>query len=154
MKNNFLIPALCVLCFGMGIGINNIAMSDTNKTKIAFVDINRLIATSQNVKEAQNIRDIKTKEMLKWYDGASDEIEKQQTKEAKDMLIKKYEAQLTQKKKNIKDSYTKELIKADIQIESAISKKSKELGYNLVFRKDALIVGGEDITSQILPLVK
>jgi len=87
-------------------------------------------------------------------DSASLEIQKQDSKEKKDALVKKYEAQLTQKKKSIKDAYAKEINKADAQMEQVISQKAKELGYNLVFRRDALIFGGDDITSQVLPSVK
>jgi Skp family chaperone for outer membrane proteins len=39
-------------------------------------------------------------------------------------------------------------------LDTAITTKAKAMGYNLVFRKDALLFGGTDITNEILPLVK
>ena len=129
-------------------------MSDIGLNKIAYVDTSKLIINSNTVKQAQNIRDMQTKEMLKWYDNANNEIQKQQTKEAKEALIKKYEKELTQKKQSIKDNYIKEVKKADSQMNNIISKKANELGYSIVFKKDALLFGGNDITSQILPSVK
>ena len=42
----------------------------------------------------------------------------------------------------------------DAHLNDAITKKSKEMGYDLVLRKDSVLYGGEDITSSILPLVK
>ena len=154
MKKNLTTLVLCMFAFGLGIGINNIAMSDIDKAKVAYVDIDKLIAASQTIKQATLARENQTKEMLKWYDSVSGEIQKQQTKEARQALIKKYEAQLTQKKKSIKEAYLKEISKVDKQMNLAITQKSKELGYDLVFKKDALLYGGEDITSHVLQNVK
>ena len=154
MNKNILTAVLCIFAFGLGIGFNNFAFSDANTQKIAYVDANKLVAASKAIKSAEEIREKDTAQMLKWYDSASIEIQKQETKEKKEALIKKYETQLTQKKKNIKQTYNDVLNKADKQMEEAISKKAGELGYQLVFRKDALIVGGEDITPQVLPLIK
>ena len=154
MKRNILTIALCILAFSLGIGINNFAFSDINTAKVAYVDVNKLVAASKTIKSAQATREKDTAQMLQWYDKASAEIQKQETGEKRKELIKKYEAQLTQKKKSIKQAYANVLNKADKQMEEAISKKASELGYSLVFRRDALIVGGDDITSQVLPLVK
>jgi len=154
MNKNFTMAFSCIIAFIFGLGINNIAMSDIDINKIAYVDVNKLVASSNIIKQAQNIRDIQTREMLNWYDNANTEIQKQKTKETKDMLIKTYESQLQQKKKTIKENYTREVKKADNQMDSVIKQKAKELGYVLVFKKESLLYGGEDITSQILPLVK
>ena len=92
--------------------------------------------------------------MLKWYDNANNEIQKQTTKAEKEKLIKKYEAQLTTKKKTIKDAYAKKVTEADSQISGVINQKAKELGYNIVLRGDSVLFGGDDITDKIVPLVK
>jgi len=154
MKKNLIIAGLCTCAFVLGFSVNNIALSNIASSKVAYIDVNKLTASSKTIKQALAQREKQTKEMLKWYDSASLEIQKQDSKEKKDALVKKYEAQLTQKKKSIKDAYAKEINKADAQMEQVISQKAKELGYNLVFRRDALIFGGDDITSQVLPSVK
>ncbi|MBQ8476380.1 OmpH family outer membrane protein [bacterium] len=154
MKKCLLTPILCAFAFGLGVGFNNFALSDIDSSKVAYVNVNKLIAGSKTIKQAQTAREKQTSEMLKWYDSASAEIQKQQTKEARQALIKKYEAQLTQKKKTIKDAYAKEIKKADEQIDSVITQKAKEMGYTLVFRSDSLLFGGTDITSHVLPSVK
>ena len=79
---------------------------------------------------------------------------KQQDKEARKALIKKYEAQLTQKKKSIKDAYSKKVLEVDKQLDAEITKQAKAMGYNLVLRKDSVLFGGVDITDKILPTVK
>lgn len=155
MKKSVVTLALCAFAFGLGFGLNNIAFSNAPAgTKIAYVDVSKLLASSQVLKSAEQTRAKQTQEMLKWYDTASADIQKQKTKEGKTALIKKYEAQLTQKKKTIKDGYIKKVTEVDKQLDTAISTKAKAMGYDLVLRKDSVLFGGVDITSQILPSVK
>lgn len=154
MKKSLTTLALCSFAFGLGLGVNNIAFSDGTAPKIAYVNVGQLLAASKTIQAAQSAKTKQTEEMLKWYDTASADIQKQQTQAGKEALIKKYEAQLTTKKKTIKDAYAKKVNEADKQIDAAITDKSKALGYTYVFRKEALLVGGDDITAQILPLVK
>lgn len=154
MKKNLLTLLLCSFAFGLGFGLNNVAFSDVAPIKVAYVNVPKLLAASKTIKAAQDTQLKQTQEMLKWYDSASAEIQKQTTKAAKDAMIKKYEAQLTQKKKTIKDGYAQKINQVDSQLDTAITTKAKAMGYNLVFRKDALLFGGTDITNEILPLVK
>ena len=133
MKKNLLTFALCSFAFGLGFGMNNIAFSNITPAKVAYVNVPKLLSASKTLKAAQDTQLKQTKDMLKWYDTASADIQKQKIKAGKDDLIKKYEAQLTQKKKTI---------------------KAKAMGYELVLRKDAVLFGGTDITAEILPLVK
>ncbi len=155
MKKNILTLALCAFCFGLGFGINNVAFSDNPAgLKIGYVNVAKLLTASKALKAAEDAKTKATNDMLKWYDTASADIQKQTTKEGKDALIKKYEAQLTAKKKSITDAYLKKVDEVDKQLDSIITQKSKEMGYSLVFKKEALLFGGEDITSSILPSVK
>lgn len=154
MKKNLLTLALCAFAFGLGFGANNIAFSNINPAKVAYVNVPKLLAASKTLKAAQDAQMKQTKDMLTWYDKASADIQKQTTEAEKEALIKKYEAQLTQKKKTIKDAYAKKVNQVDTQLDTAITTKAKAMGYNLVFRKDALLFGGTDITNEILPLVK
>lgn len=154
MKKSLLTLMLCAFSFGLGFGLNNIAFSDVVPSKVAYVNVSKLLTASKALKAAEDAKISQTKEMLKWYDTASADIQKQTTKAAKDALVKKYEAQLTQKKKTIKDAYAKKVNAVDAQLDTAITTKAKAMGYDLVLRKDAVLFGGKDITAEILPLVK
>ena len=109
MKKSLSTIAICAFAFGLGFGANNIAFSNAQGPKIAYVNVGKLLAASKTIKAAEDARTKQTKEMLKWYDTASADIQKQKTKEGREALIKKYEAQLTTKKKTIKDAYTKKV---------------------------------------------
>lgn len=154
MKKSLLTFVLCSFAFGLGFGLNNMAFSDVQASKVAYVNVGKLLAASKTLKAAEDAKAKQTQEMLKWYDTASADIKKQTTPAGKQALIKKYEAQLTQKKKNIKDTYAKKVNEVDTQLDTIITQKAKAMGYDLVFRKDALLFGGTDITASILPSVK
>ena len=153
MKKNLLTAVLCAFAFGLGLGVNNFALSDAS-VKVASVDVAKLLSSSKAIKAAQDTRERQTKELLKWYDSASIEINQKQDAAAKQVLINKYEAQLTQKKTAIKDEFAKKMNAIDKQMESVIAQKARELGYDYVFRSDVLLYGGNDITSHVSPLVK
>ncbi len=154
MKKNLLTLAMCSIMFGLGFGVNSIAMSENAAQKVAYVNVAKLLSSSKALKAAEDAKTKQTKEMLNWYDTASQDIQKQSTPELKQQAIKKYEAQLTQKKKNIKDAYAKKVNEVDAQLSNIISQKAKEMGYDIVFRSDAVLYGGNDITSSVVPLVK
>ena len=158
MKKNLVTLALRFFAFGLGFGINNMAFSDGDSgsanIKIGYVNVDKLLGASKALKAAEEQRVKSTTEMLKWYDTASADIQKQTTPEGKKNLVKKYEDQLTKKKTAIKDAYAKKVAEIDNQFSKAIEQKASAMGYNVVLRKDAVLFGGEDITAQILPLVK
>ena len=154
MKKNLLTLALCSFAFGLGFGMNNIAFSDVAPASVAYVNVPKILTASKALKAANEAQAKQTQEMLNWYDKASADIQKQQTQKGKDALIQKYETQLTQKKKTIKESYAKKVAEVDKQLNEVISSQAKAMGYKLVLRKDSVLFGGTDITDKILPLVK
>jgi len=157
MKKNLLTLALCFFAFGLGFSFNNLAFSDGvsgGNIKIGYVNVGELLKASKALKAAEEQRAKATGDMLKWYDNASADIQKQTTDAARKNLVKKYEAQLTQKKTAIRDAYAKKAAEIDKQLTSAINQKASDMGYNIVLKKDAVLFGGDDITPQILPLVK
>ena len=154
MKKNLLTLVLCSFAFGLGFGINNVAISENTPQKIGYINVGKLLSASKVLKTAETTRINQTKDMLKWYDTASADIQKQSTPQSKEAAVKKYETQLTQKKNSIKDAYAKKVSEVDNQLSSVINQKAKELGYDVVLRSDAVLYGGTDITAQVLPLVK
>ncbi len=154
MKKNLVTLVLCSFAFGLGLGLNNVAFSDGATVKIGYVNVAKLLTASKTLKAAEDTRTKEAKDLKKWFDDASLEIQKKQTPQEKQALAKKYESQLEQKRKTIKDAYVKKVNEVDKQLDSVITQKSKELGYTVVLRKDSVLFGGTDITSQIVPLVK
>lgn len=154
MKKSLVTLVLCSFAFGLGLGVNNLAISANNAPKIGCVNVSKLLASSKVLKAATEQREKDTQAMLSWYNTASADIQKQKTPAAKQALVKKYESELNKKKKTIRDTYSKKVVEVDKQLDAVITQKSKSLGYTIVLRKDSVLFGGDDITNQIIPLVK
>ena len=113
--------------------------------KIAVVDIQKVVAASQ---------DAKNKELTAFIKNAQADVNKQTDAKKKKSLAESYEKQLKQKREaNVKE-YTTKLKAADANITAQIGKKATELGYTMVLPKSAVVWGGDDITDTILKVIK
>jgi len=146
--------AVSMVAFIIGFGVNNIAMSDIESQKIAVVDVGEVVAKSslvQNLKKEQNKE---MNELHKWLKSAQADVDKQKTQEDKDKLLKKYQDQFNKKKSQIAKNYKQKLIALDKNINDAIISEAKNKGYNIVLSKNAVLYGGDDITSSVQKIVK
>lgn len=133
------------------IAISNAAMADT---KIAVVDANVLVAKSAQVQALKKEQKEKIQELDKWLKTAKADIEKQQTQEGKEKLIKKYDNELAKKREAIQDNYEKKLKTIDKSISETIAQQAKLKGYDIVLSKGVVFYGGDDITADLIKIVK
>ena len=131
--------------------IGNTAMADTN---IAIVDVQAVVTKSGQVQALKKEQQAKMKDLEKWLKNVRADVEKQQTKEAKEKLVKKYDAEFTKKKEAIAENYKTKLLQIDKNITETITKEAKAKGYDLVITKGVVIYGGTDITNDIIKVVK
>lgn len=157
-KSKFTLTSMIAFfAFVLGLGINNIAMSDginTDGIKIAVVDVNKVVTSSSQVKDLKNQQEAKKAELVKWLDTVKADISKQSTEENKVKLAKKYDEQLVKKQEANRNEYTKKLAEIDKNISQIINQTAKAQGYDIVFAKSAVLYGGEDITGTIAKAVK
>lgn len=114
-KTNMTLLALTAIA--VSFGISNIAMSDIAQ-KIAVVDVPAVVASSQQVQNLKKENEQKIKDLQKWIDVAKADVEKQQTQEGKEKLIKKYDSDFLTKEKLYKKLIMKNyklLIRAFLQ---------------------------------------
>lgn len=130
----------------------NAAFADTN---VAVVDVQALVNKSSQVQALKKDNEAKVKEMQTWLQNVQSEIAKEQTKEGKEKLAKKYDAELKKKQEANKKVYAEKLQAIDKNITAIIVNEAKAKGYNLVLSKQgAVLYGGEDITSNLMKSVK
>ena len=134
------------------LGISNFAMANT---KIAIVDVQTLVSKSAQVQALKKEQQTKIQELEKWLKTAKADVDKQQTKERKEKLIKKYDAEFAKKQESIRDNYAKKLQAIDKSITETIVNEAKAKGYDLVLSKQgAVLYGGFDITNDLVKTVK
>ena len=144
---------LIAVAFTLGLGINNFAVSDVH-SKIAVADVNKIVSQSSQVMALKKEQQLKMEELQKWLVNARKDVEKQSTKEGKEKLVKKYDADFQKKQQAIQKDYTSKLQSIDKEISAVIAKEAKANGYDIVIAKNVVLYGGDDITQSIAKLVK
>ena len=133
------------------IGISNAAMADT---KIAVVDINTVVAKSAQVQALKKEQQAKIQDLEKWLKTVKEDVEKQQTNEDKEKLLKKYNKEFAKKKETISKDYQARLQDIDKSITETITTQAKLKGYDVVLSKSVVFYGGDDITADLIKVVK
>ena len=133
-------------------GISNIAMADI---KIAVVDVRALVNKSAQVQALKSEQQVKLQELRTWLKTVKADVDKQQTREGKASLIKKYDAEFARKQQAIIDNYSKKLQAIDKSMTDAIVAEAKQKGYDIVLSKQGTVIyGGIDITESVMKVVK
>ena len=155
MKKQITTLTIAATAFIMGLGINNFAMSDVpSNYKVAVVDVNAVVQKSAQVQALKKEQQEKMQELQKWLETVRADVQKQSTKEGKEKLVKKYDAEFAKKQEEIKKNYAGKLQAIDKSIRATIAAEAKAKSYNLVLSKGVVLYGGEDITASISKIVK
>ena len=122
--------------------------------KIAVVDIPAVVAKSAQVQALKKEQQAKMQDLEKWLKIVQADVEKQQTQEGKEKLLKKYNAEFAKKKETLAKNYQSQLQAIDKSITETISATAKSKGYDIVISKNVVVYGGDDITAELQKLVK
>ncbi len=155
MKNSLKIVLLVAFAFGLGLGINNFAMSGVPANfKVAVVDVQKVVSSSKQVSDLKKEQTKKMDEIKAFIENAQSEIAKTPDLKKKEVLANRYDKQLSTKKTAQDKEYAKKLSDIDKNITNVIITKAKKKGYNLVLAKGVVLFGGDDLTEEIAKSVK
>ena len=127
------------------------AMAEQN---IAVVDVQAVVSKSAQVQALKKEQQTKIQDLEKWLKTAQADVQKQQTQEGKEKLLKKYNTEFEKKKADIAKNYQTRLQAVDKSITETITATAKAKGYDMVISKSMVIMGGDDITADIQKIVK
>lgn len=113
-----------------------------------------VVAQSQQVKALKQEQTKKMQDLEKWLTTVKTDVEKQQTQEGKEKLLKKYNAEFAKKKEAIAKDYQARLQTIDKSISDTIAQQAKAKGYDIVISKGMVLYGGDDITADVTKVVK
>lgn len=151
MKKTLLITAASM--FALGFCVNSYAISNPI-SKIAVVDVPAVVSKSAQIKALQKEQAQKIEDLQKWLKVATADVDKQQTKEGKQKLLKKYNEEYARKQETISKNYEQKLVAIDKSISSTIAQQAKTNGYDVVLAKGVVLYGGYDITESVAKAVK
>ena len=155
MKNSMKLLAIAAVAFGIGVATSNFAVSDVpSNFKVAVVDVQKVVASSNQVKALTKDKTTQREELAKLVKTASEAINKEKDATKKKALETKYNKEFKSKQETITKNYEKKLLEIDKNISALIDSKAKANGYNLVLAKGVVLSGGTDITDEISKQVK
>ena len=153
MKNGVKYLALTLSAFVIGMTVSNYAISNV-PSKIAVVDVQKVVASSAQVKTLKADREAKIKDLANFVKTARANVAKETNATKKKALEDKYNKELNQKRNAIQKDYTSTLAAIDKSISNVIAQKAKAANYDIVIAKGVVLYGGTDITSEITKSVK
>ncbi len=153
MNKNVKYVALGLTAFIIGMSVNNFAISNV-PSKIAVVDVQKVVASSSQVKALKADREAKIKDLANFVTTARANVAKESNADKKKELETKYNKELNSKRDAIQKDYAKKLAAIDKNISSVINQKAKAANYDIVLAKGVVLYGGTDITSEITKSVK
>ncbi len=153
MKNSKAI-LVGVICLAAGMLTSNFAMSNISVSKIAVVDVQKVVASSKQVQALKVEQKSKLDSLSSFVKTANADIAKQKNDAEKKKLEEKYTKELNTKREAIQKEYAKKLRAIDSSISAVIAQKAKEQGYNMVLSKGVVLYGGDDLTDVVAKSVK
>ena len=145
--------AAAAIAFVIGITAGNYALSDV-PSKTAVVDVQKVVAASEQVKALTKEQAAKREELAKFVKTANEAVQKEKNAAKKKALEEKYNKEFKQKQEAIAKNYEAQLTAIDKDITALIQAKAKAKGYTLVLAKGMVLYGGTDITDEIAKQVK
>ena len=155
MNKNVKLLAAVAAAFAIGFSANNFAMSDVpSNFKVAVVDVQQVVASSAQVKALKKEQQAKTEEVIKYIDKAIKDVASVSDEKKKKALEDKYNKELVTKRETLEKDYATKLQAIDKNISSTIETQAKAKNYNVVLAKGVVLYGGDDITADIVKIVK
>ena len=137
--------SLLALAIGVLMTMNYVQAEDD----IAVVDLQKIVSSSNQVKQLKQEHAKKMEELNKIIVNARGEISNETDSTKILQLEEKYTKEFNTKKTALENDYNSRLSSIEKNIKEEIAKKAKAENYDYVFAKSVLLYGGKDITSEI-----
>lgn len=125
-----------------------------NSSSIAVANVQEIVATSSKIQALQEEQKAKIEGLASFVNSANNEINKEKSDSIKEQLKQKYSEELAAQKAEFEAEYVKKLSEISDELSNSISEKAKDEGYDLVLSKDAVVSGADDITKELVEMVK
>lgn len=143
---------VAVVAFFIGVAVY--ALFNCCSEKIAVVNLNSVVPQSPLVVALKQNYHAKTTELSNWLQAAQKEVDNEKDKTKKEELLKKYNTEFADRKAQLNKDYNSELRNIDKNISDVIAEVAKKKGYKMVITSTNVVYGGDDITEDVVALVK
>ena len=122
--------------------------------KYGFVDVNKVVAASKAVEKANKERAAEKKKIIKFIEESANKMNKEEDEKKREEMKNQFDLDLTAKKSEMNKSYGEKLMKINNDINAELIKIAKDKDYQLILTKDAVLYGGDDLTQDLIKVVK
>ena len=122
--------------------------------KYGFVDVNKVVAASKAVEKANKERAAEKKKIIKFIEESANKMNKEEDEKKREVMKNQFDLDLTAKKSEMNKSYGEKLMKINNDINAELIKIAKDKDYQLILTKDAVLYGGDDLTQDLIKVVK
>ena len=156
MNKKFLGLAIIMSAFILGVSFNMLAISkpQPQSFRIATVDIQKIALNSEELKNLKIEEEKQLQDLQSAINKAKIEISAEKDPSKIAQLEEKYRNEINEKKLNMDANYNKKLIAINNKIKTAVVEKARSMNYSIVLPKNAVLFGGDDITSQVEGIIK
>ena len=148
MKKGFINLVIMVAVCSM------ISSSAVYSQEVAFVDVQKIVVSSEKVQALKNEQEAKAKELVKFIEKARKDVSAQSDTSKKQKLEEKYNKEFLAKREKLEKDYAEKLKKIDAEITSKIAQQAQILGFDMVVSKDVVLYGNKDITENVIKALK
>ena len=146
----FLIATVAVFT-GLSFGTAAMAQEGFN---VAVVDVPQVVGASKQVQALKKEQQSKAEELVKFIEKARKDVAGISDANKKKAAEEKYTKELQQKREKIEAEYATKLKQIDVSISQQIEAAAKAQGYDMVLSKGIVLFGGDDITADLIKVVK
>lgn len=121
---------------------------------VAVVDVPQVVNASAKVQSLKKEQQAKAEEIMKFIEKARKDVASITDASKKKAAEEKYNKELVAKKEKMDNEYAARLKALDASISQQIAEQAQAKGYNMVLSKGIVLYGGQDITADIIKVVK
>ena len=134
--------------------VSGLVLNAAMATEVAFVDVQKVVASSGQVKALKKEQETKAKELQSFVEKAKKEVAAVSDTKKKQELAEKYDKEYVAKTDKLKKNYAEKLQIIEKSISNVISQQAKLKGYDMVVAKDVVLYGSTDITEDVIKVVE
>lgn len=118
--------------------------------KVATVNAQMVVARSQAIRLLQQEQQDQYDSMQNWLQESNKQLKKETSKDKRKELLAKLQAEFSQKQIAMQQQYLAKTQKIEDDIIAIIKDIANQKGYKVVMDKASVIVGGTDITDEVI----
>lgn len=122
----------------------------TAEQKIGFVDMSKILSSYSKAQEISSNVKSQQEELQKMLTDARNQVKAAKTDKERVELEKKLTEQIQQKNNSFKVTYEKNIQALQDNIVSTVKQVAESKQIDFIFKKDNIVVGGQDITGDVL----